>query len=335
MTRTLGISVLAFVLLGLGFDSYAAACDKQSEVDQQRLRDLRVRRQSGQALSKEEQEFVACMTTVHPPLPAPKAKGDTAPPPPPKPQPQPQDQAKTPTQKPPAGGGAPQLPHASPPSKNSPAPTAPAPDAVPCPGGDLAPFPWPDPPLPSGTAYIPRSIVSGQNETISLLDVGARLEGAITRAGYKQPKFLGAGCNGFVMVLDLEHIEADGKRMRGSKGFAPPSQEAAFNLAEYVKRLFYAPPGHYRQIVLVVSEKTMGRGTASPTEGELRAIARGGISSLPRAFKYIPYTDSHVISVLIYEFEKGPRDGDAKVNPPDGRLGATVHLMKSRLVRRG
>ncbi len=61
-----------------------------------------------------------------------------------------------------------------------------------------------------------------------------------------------------MIVLDLEHIEADGKRMRGTQGFAPPSQEAAFNLAEYVKRLFYAPPGHYRQIVFVVSDQTNG-----------------------------------------------------------------------------
>ena len=134
-----------------------------------------------------------------------------------------------------------------------------------------------------------------------------------------------------MIVLDLEHIEADGKRKRGTEGFAPPSQEADFNLAQYVRRLFYAPPGHYRQIVFVVSEQRMTNATAPPTEAQLRAIARDGTSSLPPDFVNVAYTHMHVISALIYEFEKGPRDGDLKVIPPDGRLGATVHLMKAQL----
>jgi hypothetical protein len=206
--------------------------------------------------------------------------------------------------------------------------------AASCPAAGLAAFPWPDPPEPSVTADIPRYIVSREGEAISLWDVGARLEGAISRAGYRQLKFLGAGCKGFVVVLDLEHIEADGKRMRGARGFAPPSQEAEFKLAEYVQRLFYAPPGHYRQIVVVVSEQRMSNATASPSEAQLRALAGRGTSSLPRAFEAVPYSDAHVISALIYEFEKGPRGGDAKVIPPAGRLGGMVHLMKARLLRR-
>lgn len=166
---------------------------------------------------------------------------------------------------------------------------------------------------------------------MSLLAVGARLEGAISRAGYRQLRYLGAGCKGFVIVLDLEHIEADGQRKSGPEGFAPPNQEADFNLVQYVRHLFYAPPGHYRQIVFVVSNERMANATATPTESRLRAIARDGITSLPRYFDNVAYTSKHVVLALIYEFEKGPRDGDLKVIPPAGRLGGTVHLMKARL----
>ncbi len=77
----------------------------------------------------------------------------------------------------------------------------------------------------------------------------------------------------------------------------------------------------------------MANATASPTEAQLRAIARGGNSSLPPDFRKVAYTAEHVVWALIYEFEKGPRDGDVKVIPPDGRLGATVHLMKAQLFR--
>jgi hypothetical protein len=177
----------------------------------------------------------------------------------------------------------------------------------------------------------PRLLFGNDNSPRSLAAVGARLDGAIAAAGYLQPKYLGAGCNGFAIVLDLEHIEDDGQRMPGTAGLAPPSQEEGFSLAGYVKRLFFAPPGHYRQIVLVVSDVRMAQTTAPPTEAELRAIARDGASALPAAFGAVPYTARHEVVALIYEFEKGPRDGDARVIPPQGRLGATVHLKQARI----
>ena len=220
----------------------------------------------------------------------------------------------------------------SPPPVTAPAPSPTAASAATCPASEMAPFPWPDVPQPSVTALVPPYLLfKDDSGPVSLAAVGARLAGAIARADYRQPKYLGAGCRGFAIVLDLEHIEADGRRKDGPEGFAPPSQEAEFRLAQYVKRLFFASPGHYRQIVLVVSEQRPTHGTAPPTEAQLRAIARDGASALPQAFADIVYTPRHVVLALIYEFEKGPRDGDAKVNPPEGRLGATVHLMKARL----
>ena len=132
-------------------------------------------------------------------------------------------------------------------------------------------------------------------------------------------------------MLDLEHIAADGTRSAGAAGFAPPGQDEGFSLAGYIRRLFYAPPGHYRQIVFVVSDQRMRQTTAPPTEAQLRAITRDGTSALPGGFGAVPYTPRHVVLALIYEFEKGARDGDAAVVPPQGRLGAEVHLKKAQL----
>ena len=196
----------------------------------------------------------------------------------------------------------------------------------------LAAFPWPNPPQPSDSTTIPRHLLFGQDlSPKTLADVGAKLERSIAAAGYRAPKFLGAGCHGFAIMLDLEHIRDNGARLPGDAGFAPPGQEEAFSLASWIQRLFHAPPGQYRQIVFVVSEQLLGRTTPAPTEDELRAIARPGRSALPGAFAAVPYTSSTEVSALIYEFEKGPRDGDARVIPPAGRLGATVHLQRARL----
>jgi hypothetical protein len=202
----------------------------------------------------------------------------------------------------------------------------------PCAADRLAPFPWPSPPQPSVTSLIPPSLLFGNGVAdASLMDVAVRLDGAIARAGYRQPRYLGAGCDGFAIVLDLEQIESDGTRKAGAEGFAPPGQDDAFSLASYIRRLFYAPSGHYRQIVLVVSDERMAAPTAAPTSDELRAIAQDGVSRLPPGFAAIPYGPDFVVLALIYEFEKGPRDGDAAVVPPQGRLGATVHLMRAQL----
>ena len=83
----------------------------------------------------------------------------------------------------------------------------------------------------------------------TLIDVARRPEGSIASAGYLEPSYLGAGCNGFAIMLDLEQIDAAGARKPGSAGFAPSTADAGFTLAGYLKRLFYAPPGYCRQIV--------------------------------------------------------------------------------------
>jgi hypothetical protein len=177
----------------------------------------------------------------------------------------------------------------------------------------------------------PYLLFPGGSEGKTLLDVARRLEGSIAAAGYLEPRYLGAGCNGFAVMLDLEQIEADGARKPGAAGFAPTTAEPGFTLAGYVKRLFYAPPGYYRQIVFVVSDIGIATTTPTPTPGELRAIARDGSAALPPGYGGVPYTWQYKVVALVYEFQKGPADGDAKQIPPSGRLRAPQHLQKARL----
>jgi hypothetical protein len=201
-----------------------------------------------------------------------------------------------------------------------------------CPARDLASFPWPNPPTPSDSALIPPYLLwpaGGEGKT--LLDVARRLEGSIAAAGYLEPRYLGAGCNGFAIMLDLEQIEADGARKPGAAGFAPSTGEPGYTLAGYLKRLFYAPPGYYRQIVFVVSDQGIAATTPAPSPGELRAIARDGSAALPPGFGALPFTWKYRVVALVYEFQKGPADGDARQIPPTGRLRAPQHLKKAHL----
>ena len=204
--------------------------------------------------------------------------------------------------------------------------------AAPCASLDLAAFPWPNPPAPSDSALIPPYLLwPTGSEGKTLMDVARRLEGSIASAGYLEPKYLGVGCNGFAIMLDLEQIDADGARKPGAAGFAPSTAEPGFTLAGYLKRLFYAPPGYYRQIVLVVSDQGIAATTPAPTPGELRAIAKDGSAALPPGYARLPFSWKYKVVALVYEFQKGPADGDARQIPPNGRLRAPQHLKQAQL----
>ncbi len=204
--------------------------------------------------------------------------------------------------------------------------------AAPCASLELAAFPWPSPPAPSDSALIPPFLLwPTGSEGKTLMDVARRLEGSIASAGYLEPRYLGAGCNGFAIMLDLEQIDADGARKPGAAGFAPSTAEPGFTLAGYLKRLFYAPPGYYRQIVLVVSDQGIAATTPVPTPGELRAIAKDGSAALPPGYARLPFSWKYKVVALVYEFQKGPADGDARQIPPSGRLRAPQHLKKAQL----
>jgi len=85
-------------------------------------------------------------------------------------------------------------------------------------------FPWPNPPQPSLVANLsPNLIFKQPGKPATLMDVAGQLEAIIAAAGYLQPKYLGAGCDGFAIMLDLEHIEADGTRKAGAAGYAMPT----------------------------------------------------------------------------------------------------------------
>jgi hypothetical protein len=83
--------------------------------------------------------------------------------------------------------------------------------------------------------------------------------------------------------------------------------------------------------VFVVSNNGIAATTLAPTPGELRAIARDGSAALPPDYEALPFSWEYKVVALVYEFEKGPADGDARQIPPTGRLRAPQHLKKAQL----
>ena len=191
----------------------------------------------------------------------------------------------------------------------------------------LPDFPWP-PPTPSTQIVLPNSLfqVSGK-PTPSLSSVGAQLVGALEQARYFEYSYYRVP-NGFALVARLERIGPDGTPLPEEFRFLLPGSQEPFSLGVYIKQLFFAPEGFYRQIVVVVTDRPF---TATGETLDAPAAARllgGGANRLSNDFETMQFTEAHRVSALIYEFRKGAQQGDVSTLTP-GRLGARTHLERA------
>jgi hypothetical protein len=191
----------------------------------------------------------------------------------------------------------------------------------------LPDFPWP-PPAPSTQIVLSNSLFQASGKpTPSLSSVGAQLVGALEQARYFEYSYYRVP-NGFALVARLERIDPDGTPLPEEFRFLLPGSQEPFSLAVYIKQLFFAPEGFYRQIVIVVTDRPF---TATGETLDAPAAARllgGGANRLSKDFETMRFTEAHRVSALIYEFRKGARQGDVSTLTP-GRLGARTHLERA------
>ena len=198
----------------------------------------------------------------------------------------------------------------------------------PGPVGDSRPpipsFPWP-PPAASASEQIPNDLLAASATLHSLGDVNTRLAAALEKSGYAEMKYY-AVPNGFALVTRLEQIEADGRPKPEPDRWS--SNSPAFrSLSDYLRALFSANPGHYRMIVLIVTDVPFAESETKVSEAEAVEWLRAGLNRLPPEIAERPYNPDVVSTALIYEFEKD-QGKDPQLNEPS-RLGAHEHLTHS------
>ena len=93
---------------------------------------------------------------------------------------------------------------------------------------------------------------------------------------------------------------------------------------------FFAPPGYYRFIAFVISDNFSEVAADELSTTAARERLKGGLISLPSEYDEKLFSEDHEIQALIYEFEKGSADGDAKALDP-GRYSVYEHLQSTSL----
>jgi hypothetical protein len=194
----------------------------------------------------------------------------------------------------------------------------------------IPPFPWPPPP-PSALMVIPRQALlqnmSGRaaHTPRQLKDADAALSKSLRDAGYDISYF--AVSQGFAMVARMERITETGApypdpKSRFDSRLKPLDH---FSMQGYLQALFTAPPGYFRLIVFIVSPQPFSATGKPVTQDEALDWLDQGVNMLPAAIGNLPYSDGHICTALIYEFEKRDVHTDPRELHP-GRLSAQTHL---------
>ncbi len=192
-------------------------------------------------------------------------------------------------------------------------------------------FPWP-PPKASAFAKLPRSeIIPSGLSLPQLNDAAHRLEQALDVAGYDQRRYY-AIPGGFALVTQIEQMRSDGTPKSAPDRWSVPVPHAkVVDLKSYLLALLTKPVGHYRVIAFVVTDRLIKQGEASLSEEEARGWTRDGGMGLPQEIATIPYSDTHEVGALIYEFEK--KQDEAAVLIQQSLLTGKTHLERSGILK--
>lgn len=157
-----------------------------------------------------------------------------------------------------------------------------------------------------------------------------RLSAALERIGYAEYSFYQT-CGGFALVTRLEQTGPDGTMLpEGERWRGPSAGESRFSLSGYLRSLFTAQPGHYRLIVLKVTDRpvvTSGQTTTART-GE--TWLQGGADRLDEALAEATLSGAHALVALVYEFRKPSRRAAAKQVTPGGPPSSAARQLVAR-----
>ena len=188
-------------------------------------------------------------------------------------------------------------------------------------------------PKPSTKTQIERIEIVASDKSVSLLEVGERLERGLKAAGYSDFSYFQTFTDrpGFALVTQMERIEDDGSPKSGTTRFLPPGEGEYFSLRRYLASLVSEPVGYYRVIFFLVADETIDS-TNAPMSGSLAdAYITTGEIRLPREFGTFEFTRKHNIDVYVYEFQK-KGDNELSLVPPV-RVSADVHVARSGIAQ--
>jgi pilus assembly protein CpaB len=186
-------------------------------------------------------------------------------------------------------------------------------------------FPWP-PPRPSALVVLPGPPIK---KGTFFSDADEILTRALESAGYVRRSYFSVP-DGFAVATQLEQIDPSGNPMPGRlRWISDVNLQGAFTLRQYLQRLFYAPIGHYRVIVFIVTPRAFSEQQIEITSSLATGWLDTGTNTLPSIVGRSLFLDDGACTALVYEFEQ---EGDKKPHERiPSLITARTHLERARL----
>jgi hypothetical protein len=190
---------------------------------------------------------------------------------------------------------------------------------------DLKRFPWP-PPNFSARTTIHNDIFTNAKK---LMDVNNILNDALNKNGYYDKSYYQIP-DGFALVTRIEQIDKDGYSLEiPDRWNIKTVSDLSFNLASYLKALFFSNTGYFRIIVFAVTDVPYTQSGSKISREEAELWLNNGYDKLPKEIGNYRFSEDYLCTALIYEFKK-PESSDAILLIPSNHTG-TEHLIKSKL----
>jgi outer membrane protein OmpA-like peptidoglycan-associated protein len=195
-------------------------------------------------------------------------------------------------------------------------------------------FPWP-PPLATKWTRLPvRLCVNAREKTLGgSVDL---IRAAFRRGGFPETErtYL-IGKTGFAMAGHMEAIADDATFKPPPDRWAAPEAETpwqSFSITGYLRALFSANTGHYRIIVIALTDHMFAGPQVVPVDSAIRAIPENGLAGdLPTNIAKTPLAQSGLnCYAFVYEFER-PVDPKRTRLVDSSREEAIGHLVLARL----
>jgi len=167
---------------------------------------------------------------------------------------------------------------------------------------DIPEFPMPIP-IPTAQKDVEKEWLKNCK---NLGQINQKLVASLDKNGYKEKCYYRMP-NGFALVALIEKINDDGSPKPNPERWEMgiDGNKKSFSLENYLKALFFVKnPAYYRIIVFAVTNSLLSYKKEKATPAETESWLKEGVKGLPKEISELPYSRSHQVVALIYEFEK-------------------------------
>lgn len=162
-------------------------------------------------------------------------------------------------------------------------------------------------PRPGSKKTLPYSAMHPEN---TFKDVSKQLEKRLNSCGYHDLAYFGFRSNqsptwnGFVILTEMEKFNPEDGKYDPDGRFARRTRKKYSSFWDYIKSFISANNSTYRMFAFLISEGGFQESDSDFKKEDAESLFSSGVKvKLPKELQDLEFTEEHIITVLLYEFQ--------------------------------